>query len=352
MKNNGQVRLWRISILLIISIIISSCDMGSYNPIARALDPFEPLGTNSLAWMNTSGSTGDSKSSFLILQEGVPSDKDQGGYIYIEIADNSFPSPKTEIRLIRGIYSISSSPDGVLNFLPHAEYLGIYRQTSSPSNNPDPIDREGEIIKVDFSYNSSSRELSLGDEPEVFSPIQGSGGILDSIFNMTTAGNAANSTAIRAMQLQLIYQVGIFASQVIVPGFGGTGMMTYYNNRTPFQGLVGGKESILMSKLLPLARVDFDYDEMVNLPGLSMSGKLRTDSNASGTGSMSQLIDTVVNDGTNPPYSFSVSYDGIKITGTIPSDGSYTVSIDGSPEDISFMYYVPGNLDFTGILSP
>jgi hypothetical protein len=333
-----------ISVFMLITIILSSCDMGSYNPIAKALDPFESLGSDSTAWMNASGTKGSSKTTVLILQEGAPVNRNQGGYVYIEIQDNKFPSPQTEIILTRGIYAVNGGSPGIIELRPSAEYRGTYRETSSPSNNPDPISREGELLSIEYSYNSSNRELSLGSGPLVFSPLGGEDGVLDSIYKKS-------NTFIRAMQLQLIYQIGIYASQVIVPGFGGTGMMTYYNSSTPFKGLVDGKENILMSKLLPLARVDFDYDGMVNIPGMKMSGRLRTDSNASGSGSMSETVHVEISDGFNPVYNMAVSYDGISITGTIPRSGSYTdiLSVNNTPENISYLEMTPGNMDFPGI---
>lgn len=333
-----------ISALLTFSFLLASCDMGSYNPIARALDPFEPMGTDSVAWMNVDGNKGSSSTQVLVLQQGVPVNTQVGGYAYIEIYDNTFPSPVTEIVLVRGTYEVSGTE---LIFYPYAEYRGSYRQTSSPTNNPAPLDRQGEIQTMVFSYNSGN--LSLGSPAIEFTALRGAGGVLDTIFDLNIPGNTEE---IRASKLLLVNQIGLYASQVIVPGFGGPGMMTYYKKQTPFSGLVDGNELILMSSALPTARVDFDYEGMDNLPKMTMTGTLRTDANAKGNGDMSETVTTHIDDGNNPDYDMSVSYDDIKITGTIPSSGNYAVSVSGVLLNVSYLDLTPGNLDFPGIMIP
>jgi hypothetical protein len=332
------------TMITILLLLISSCDMGSYNPIARALDPFEAMGENSKAWMDVTGSLGDSSASLIILQEGAPVNRDQGGYVYIEIVDKEVPSAKTDIVLTRGLYEVNNSGGNTLILRPSAEYRGSYVQTSSPSNNPAPLDREGEVATVSYAYNAGNRELNLGSPGSIYSPLQGSGGVLDSLYGKTND--------VRAAQLMLVYQIGLYASQVIVPGFGGPGMMTFYNNQTPFNGLVQGNDLILMSSLLPTARVDFDYQAMENIPGLSMSGLQRTDSNAKGNGSISETVTTTLTDNVRPDYIFSVAYNGVNITGTVPTSGAYIVSVEGVPETISFDNVNPGKLNFPGILAP
>ena len=343
---------WKsVLIVLTFSLLIASCDMGSYNPIARSLDPFEPLGAKSTAWMDVSGTMADPNRyvRILILQEGSPVNGDQGGYVHIEVRDQSTPSLKTDITLTRGIYRIESGLQIV--FQPSVDYNGSYKQTSSPANNPDPIDRQGEIIPPQ-NYSEAGVVLTIGGLNYI--SILGTGGILDTIYAMNTpVGGAGGGTAQeRAEELLMMYEIGIYASQVIIPGFGGAGMMTYYNKQTPFKGLVKGRETVLMSKLLPLARVDFDYANMVNIPGISMTGLLRTDSNSGGDGSLSETVSSLVDDKTNPEYAITIAYDNIDIAGTVPSSGYYTVTVDGVPFTVSFNLMKPGNLDYSRIPAP
>lgn len=324
--------------------------MGGYNSIARELDPFESMGTDSAAWMNVEGSLGNSETQVLILQQGMPSNSEVGSYVYIDISDNSFPSPLTEIVMVRGTYEVSGTASGTLTFYPFTEYRGSYRSTSSPANNPAPLDRQGEVQTMPFS--ESSGNLELGSPSLEFTAIEGSGGVLDTVYKMTTTGNPSNLPDVRAYQLMLVGQISMYASQVIVPGFGGPSMINYFNKQTPFNGLVDGYETVLMSSALPSARIDFDYDGMVNIPKMTMTGLLRTDANAKGNGNMSETVTTHIDDGINTAYDLVVSYDDIRITGTIPSSGNYGVTVAGNPSSISYLGLTPGNLDFPGVLVP
>ena len=184
--------------------------------------------------------------------------------------------------------------------------------------------------------------------------LDGSGGVLHDIRSDLVSADPATRD-IGASRFLKVYQMGIYASQMMVPGFGGTGMMTYYNKETPFNGLVDGQERVLMSRLLPIARVDFRYDGMINVPGLEMSGLLRTDSNASGSGSMSETVAIVEDDLNNAPYDMTVSYNGIGMTGTIPDAGGvYAMTVDtgGGPVDVTVLTddLIPGNLDFAAVM--
>ena len=346
MKNKINITIY--IFIIFVLLIFSSCDMGSYNPIAKALDPFEPLGKDSRSWLSISGEKGESVTRFIVLQQGVPSHRETGGYVLIEIRDSSFNS-ETDIKLIRGIYSIAPLTDRI-TFYPYTEFSGSYYRTSSPANFPDPIGKEGESYTLDYSYNSSD-ELSLGSPAVLFRPLFGSGGLINLVYTKDPSINSSDSDEVRSIQFMLLYQIGIYASQVIVPGFGGTGMMRYYNSETPFNGLIYGKEWILMSKLLPLARVDFTYQDMDNIAGMEMSGLLRTDSNAKGNGNMSETVSVHVDDSYTESGSFeaAVSYDSIELTGTIPSDGNYTVTIDGTETDVAYDNLIPGNLDYPGM---
>lgn len=294
-------------------VLMNSCDMGSYNPIARNLDPFEPLGPTAEAWFRGSGSAGDTMAEIFVLQQGSPSAGDAGGFIFIEVHDRGSAYNRTEIALTRGTYIVSGSD---IDFYPYVEYTGSYQQTSNPKNNPDPIDREGELISLPTGFLLSFENLD------------------------TVIGR--NDSSDRALEFVTLYQIGVFCSQVIIPGFGGTGMMTY-TRETPFKGLIDGNVLVFMPKLLPQARVDFLYSNQENLPGMVMSGLLRTDSGPTGNGSMSETVTTTIGGGDE----ISVNYDAINISGTVPSSGSYSVRFPGDTVvTVDSQLLIPGTLDY------
>lgn len=310
-------------------MLISACDMGSYNPIARALDPFEPLGNESKGWFFGSGSVGDSYARILLLSEGNPLNGQLGSFVNIRIHDEVAvgigEKDQTQIVLSRGYYQVSGSN---LEMSPVVRYSGTYYQTTSPKNFPAPVDVDGEDYTVPFSGN-----LVLAGTD--YKPID------DVITAIWAAGTA------RVDEAFILYQIGIYSSQVIIPGFGGPGMMTY-TTRTRFNGLVNGSVQVEMPKLLPKAMVNFEYEGQENIPGIVMSDLLQTNSNPSGNGDMAGTVNSTV----SGPGTLAVGYDAIVLEGTIPVSGDYSVIIDGSvPQTIDCSAMTPGNLDYAALMN-
>ncbi|MCK5736510.1 MAG: hypothetical protein KAH21_08530 [Spirochaetaceae bacterium] len=329
---------------LLFILITMSCDMGSYHPIARALDPFEPLGPLAKTWLAATGdgSASDHYAKLLTLQNGTPQPNDTGSYVFTEIHDSNAMGNVTKITVVRGIYRVIDAD--TIEMQPHVEFSGRYLYTNDPSNNPDPLDRQGESFDLDFTYTSGTPDTitipaAVG---EIFYSLDGSGGVLDRIYK---EGNSTNKTH----NFARLNQIDVYLSQVIIPGFGGAGMMAYWNNPTPFGGMIAGSVTLNMHGNLLRPTVDFTYDEMVNFKGLSLSGVQGSVANASGDGSLSDTVDITLDSGANI-FQASVGYDGILIEGTVPSSGSYTVTVDSVTENVDHTVLNPGNLFFTELI--
>lgn len=322
---------------------LSACDMGSYNPIGAEVDPFSPLGDNARGWFSAAGdgSASESTGELLMLEFGDPGPGEIGGFVYIEVKDSRSLGDRTEMTLIRGIYSVVSIGANIdIELQPTVEYQGTYQQTSNPSNNPPARDRSGESSTITLQGFNTNTGFSLSGKAYI--PLDGPGGILADI--------DADPAPLKHENLARLYQIGIYASQVIVPGFGGTGMLAYYNNPTPFNGLINGSDIVNMTGNILRPDVDFDYEDMINVPGLSMNGRQRSNANASGNGSLSETVDVDVDDGAGTTMTGSVNYTGISITGTIPSSGSYQVTIDGDTRSVAIGVLNPGGLYFTTLV--
>ena len=302
--------------------------MGSYNAIARALDPFEPLGPLAETWLAATGIASDTDhyAKLLTLQKGVPQVNDSGSYVYTEIHDSKALGDVTKITVVRGIYRVTAA--GAMEMQPHVEYSGQYLFTNNPSNNPDPLDRRWESIILNFVYTTGTPDTIVLGGDTYFS-LKGTGGILDRIYN----GVVGTST--QQQNFARLNQIDIYLSQVIIPGFG---------------EMISGSETLNMYGNLLRPTVDFSYEGMVNHQGLRLTGIQRSVANASGDGSLSESVDITVDSGVNL-YSATVGYDGIHIKGTVPSSGFYTVTVDVITENVDYTVLNPGTLYFTD-LSP
>lgn len=166
--------------------------------------------------------------------------------------------------------------------------------------------------------------------------------VFDRVFNPDEPGRFT-----RFLKMILLNNLSVLTR---IPGFAGIGMLNYIGKSTEFDGLLNGTMT-LTSRGFETITSEYLFQEHMDLAGLTINGQFSSSVDLSGSGPMDgQLNFTAV--GRTDSWAGSVDYSSVYITETLPSSGTYQVTIDGETQQVDFSHATPAEFDFFDILEP
>jgi len=326
----------RILSLLILSILTVTAVFSD----AEEPELIFPRGSKSHTYINPFGTEAedDRGARFLTLEGAGEYNPGSGGaYSLFTMRDRRNPEAgcwEVSVELVRGSYAVSGA--GVLELHPGQTWSGTYRKSGSPKSFPGPADHDGGAEVLSF-YQDGERIIRL--KGKTWHRLDF---VLDDILQ-------TESPRKRAEMLMKLYQAGLYSSQITVPGFGGLGMMRYIGKTTAFPALLEGQDTLGMSMKWFTSVITFNFSHHTNFTGITLHGPFQIRAKASGDGMLSGQVEFTVEGKSGPPVSCSVEYVDLEVTGTIPSDGFYRVTVDGEVISFPFDALSPGHLNYDDI---
>lgn len=330
-------RLLTISVVFLVIVMFTSCNIGGFKDLGEKIDPGEPMGEDSTSYMRTEIMGNDKNVEVITIEDP---DVENSGMIAIMHAMDDDDANEIAIVLTRATYIIE---DPNITIYPYIEYAHAYKSNSSPASSPGASKKdfeEGTSETHSFSINDVDAELTY--DTNTYKR-------MDHICDWIMSNSETQE-----QDMMRMYELTIIASQVKIDGFGGLGMFPYLNDPPiQFKGIRTGTFDLSVSGgLFEDVSTGFDYDKYSDHFYMILDGLQTSTSDSHGDGSMGGTVDATVSGTDSSSWNVNINYNSITLADTLPF-GTYAVTIDSdSPVDVDAQIFRPGFFDFTGILDP
>lgn len=328
-------------IILCLFILIAGlgavhCDLTGYNDLAEPVNRFRQFGEDSWTFMRTYQDGSDNGVELLTISSLDYPMGDCTRMILLADSQEIFTQFKA------GTYTMEGSQI-TLAFDIEYELLTF--------KNPNPLAVEGTVKRElsppqRFQHTWEHREadgLFMLDDKTYLRMDR----VFDRVFDP-----ADTVCFTRFLKIILLNNLSVVTR---IPGFTGRDMLQYVNKSTEFDGLLSGNMTfkVTVSGDLQTTTSDYVFREHMDLAGLTINGhfssQVHLDESASGP--MDGRLNFTV-EGSSASWSGSVDYSNVHITETLPSAGTYGVTIEGEFQEVGFSHATPAEFDFFDILEP
>jgi len=315
------------------------CNLTGYNDLAEPVNQFSQFGEDSWTFLRTyQNETGNGVELMTFSSLEFP----MGDCTRMTlVADDQ----EIFTQFTAGTYSLD---DDLITLTFDIEYELLTKKIPNPLTVPGTIKRE-------LSPPRSSRYVWEHDEADSLIMLNDKtflrmDGVFDRVFDPSESPESSRFT--RFLKMILLNNLGVITR---IPGFSGSDQLQYINKNTEFDGLLNGSMtfSVSVSSDLSTTTSDFVFREHMDLAGLTINGQFssRVNLNESASGPMDGKLNFTAK-GSSESWSGSVDYSNVYITETLPSAGTYEITIDGESQEVDFSHATPAEFDFFDILAP
>jgi hypothetical protein len=306
-------------------ILLLSCNTGGYQGIGERIDPYDPLGTDSVSYVR--GVVGGPPYTTEVITYSHPG-SGAGEFVLTSIVDSA---DQTSVTITRADYTLSGTD---ITLTPFVQYRHTYKAGLSnatkitESFNPD--------ISGMKSFDTSGAPVLLYEG----SPYTDMRNVVDHVIA------SASTDLERAQWAYMLCEITLMTAQIRIEGFGGMGMMDYLGRTVTMRGMREGSYEMYSRGTSPNT-TDYDYSNYSDHLYLTVDGTQTTSASTSGDGSMEGTLSFDLQ-GTVDTTTVTIDYSNISIGSTLPDGGQYSVKVGAaSPQNVSYTFGRPGALDLS-----
>jgi hypothetical protein len=307
------------------------CNLTGYNDLGEPVNQFSQFGEGSWTFMRTyQDETGNGIELLTISSLEYP----MGDCTRMTLVANS---QEIFTQFTAGSYGLDGNQI-TLTF--DIEYELLTKKNPNPMDVPGTIKRElSPPRSFQYAWEHHEAEGLFMLDDQTFLRMDR---VFDRVFDPSEPGRF-----IRFLKIILLNNLGVVTR---IPGFTGIGMLQYIGKSTEFDGLLNGTMTFTVSGLQTITS-DYVFREHMDLAGLTINGQFSSRVNLSGSGPMDGRLNFTAMGGSES-WSGSVDYSNVYITETLPSAGTYEITIDGESQQVDFSHATPAEFDFFDILAP
>jgi hypothetical protein len=312
------------------------CNLTGYNDLGEPVNRFSQFGEGSWTYMRTyQDETGNGVELLTVSNLEYP----MGDCTRMTLVADSL---EIFTYFTAGSYSLD---DNQITLTFDIEYELLTKKIPNPLDVPGTIKRElspPQSYLYTWQNDETDGLIMLNDKTYLRMDR-----VFDRVFDPSESGHFN-----RFLKIILLNNLSVVTR---IPGFSGKDMLQYISKSTEFDGLMNGTMTftVTISGDLKTTTSDYVFQEHMDLAGLTINGQFfsRVHLNESASGPMGGMLNFTAR-GRSKSWSGSVDYSNVYITETLPSAGTYEVTIDGESQQVEFSQATPAEFDFFDILAP
>jgi hypothetical protein len=325
-------------LLVLVGVLAQGCDRSGIYPLGVATNTVSNCGKST--WARST----DTGTELFVLSETDPTSA------VAEPTDENAAASNCFLRIFiehdstttmeQGTYSLGADGTGV--FTVEHSYIFEYQDPSVV------IGQRDGAIRNDTPMPASHAIQIDTDGTQVLLGVDGDVRRLTNLYDVIA--RTSGDTQEDAEDVFRVLNLVIYSSAVRIPGFGSVGMTSYINNTTTFTGLIANQFTVgVTGTLSPVT--DIIFGQFEDLSGIVLDGDQHTETDLKGNGHLEGVLDWRFRGSDSPNDVFlegTLDYEGLKTKNGVAGDGTYTLTVEGTPYTIP--YTLAADMDLRNVL--